>query len=160
AERKLHRKHPVVLNILGSMARSLYEQGRLEESLAWYIWLQRVRKNVLGRSHYSTMGALIGIADIYLKKGRLEEAEEMFLTVYHEREKAFRENHLVEYDVHTMDTIAMGFQKAENYDEALRWLNRALAGREEALGENHTDTLNTVYSIGLVYMIKKDYDEA
>jgi tetratricopeptide (TPR) repeat protein len=92
AERKLHRKHPVVLKILGSMAWSLYQQERLEESLAWYIWLQRVRKNVLGRSHYSTMGALKGIAEIYLKKGRLEEAEEMFLTAYHEREKVLGTN--------------------------------------------------------------------
>jgi ankyrin repeat protein len=52
------------------------------------------------------------------------------------------------------------FRDQGQYDEALGWYNRALAGRENVPGENHPNTLDTIYNIAVIYSINKKYNRS
>ncbi|KAF3240648.1 hypothetical protein TWF128_011263 [Orbilia oligospora] len=59
-----------------------------------------------------------------------------------------------------MHNIALVFSKQGKYDEAMQWYERALAGREKALGKDHPSTLSTVHNIAAVFSNQGKYDEA
>ncbi|KAJ6255791.1 hypothetical protein Dda_9472 [Drechslerella dactyloides] len=52
------------------------------------------------------------------------------------------------------------FTNQGKYDEAMRWYERALAGKEKTLGKDHPDTLDTVHAIASVFNSQGKYDEA
>ncbi|EPS38343.1 hypothetical protein H072_8027 [Dactylellina haptotyla CBS 200.50] len=56
--------------------------------------------------------------------------------------------------------IALVFNKQGKYDEAMRWYERALAGKEKALGKEHPSILSTVHNIAIVFGSQGKYDEA
>ncbi|MDR1002410.1 MAG: toll/interleukin-1 receptor domain-containing protein [Oscillospiraceae bacterium] len=56
--------------------------------------------------------------------------------------------------------IGFGFYNLANYDEALRWYNKALAIKEKVFGTEHPDTAITYNNIAEVYRRKGDYDKA
>ena len=167
-ERKLPRKHPAVLNILGDLAWRLYLQNRFEESLAWYIWLQRVRKNVLGRTHPSTMGALKGIAHIYWKQERWEEAEEMFRTVYHEREKALGINDYLTMNAQDSLLDALEDRYKRKYDDVaqerqevvIEFLRTVYHANKKFLGNDHVDTIKVALLLVKMFAHGKRNDKA
>ncbi|KAK6529980.1 hypothetical protein TWF694_003355 [Orbilia ellipsospora] len=57
-------------------------------------------------------------------------------------------------------SIASVFKNQGKYDEAMWWYERALAGKEKALGKNHLETLITVHDIASVFENQGKYDEA
>jgi len=59
-----------------------------------------------------------------------------------------------------MHTIGYILKKKGRYNEALKWLRRALEGQEKSLEYNHEDTRNTTNSIGLALWNQCHYDEA
>ena len=46
------------------------------------------------------------------------------------------------------------------YDKALEWYQRALEGREQALGKDHPSTLSTVNNMAIVFQSMGEYDKA
>ena len=49
--------------------------------------------------------------------------------------------------------IALVFSKQRQYDKALEWYERALAGKEKALGVDNPDTLTVVHSIAMGFTV-------
>src|SRR5437763_1584167 len=47
-----------------------------------------------------------------------------------------------------------------HYGDALEWYERALTGKEKALGKDHPSTLNTVHNIALVFCHQGRYGDA
>ncbi|RVD86093.1 uncharacterized protein DFL_004387 [Arthrobotrys flagrans] len=60
----------------------------------------------------------------------------------------------------SMINIALVFNNQGNYDEVMQWYERALTGREKALGKDHPLTLSTVNDIAGVFDNQGNYDEA
>ncbi|KAF3159962.1 hypothetical protein TWF751_000514 [Orbilia oligospora] len=56
--------------------------------------------------------------------------------------------------------IALVFSNQGKYDEAMQWYERALAGREKALGKDHPSTLSTINNIAGVFSKQGKYGEA
>ena len=56
--------------------------------------------------------------------------------------------------------MALVFDHQGQYDKALKYYERALAGREKSLGVNHPSTLSTVHNIASVFESQGQYDQA
>jgi tetratricopeptide (TPR) repeat protein len=56
--------------------------------------------------------------------------------------------------------MALVFNNQGKYDKALEWFQRALDGKEKALGNDHPDTLDTVNNMALVFNNQGKYDKA
>ncbi|KAF8245505.1 hypothetical protein K440DRAFT_555694, partial [Wilcoxina mikolae CBS 423.85] len=57
-------------------------------------------------------------------------------------------------------SLAMVYERKGDYNKALDWYGRALAGDEKSLGKDHPTTLNTVDNIASVYSSQGDYSRA
>ncbi|EPS36659.1 hypothetical protein H072_9789 [Dactylellina haptotyla CBS 200.50] len=59
-----------------------------------------------------------------------------------------------------IQNLAAIFDKQYKHDEAIKWYNRALAGRENILGKDHWSTLQTVHGVAGILNKYGKYDEA
>src|SRR5258706_4087181 len=56
--------------------------------------------------------------------------------------------------------MALVFNKQGQYDKALTYYERALAGKEKSLGVDHPSTLATVHNMASVFDNQGQYDKA
>ena len=114
----LPKRHPAALTIVGDLAWSLFLQRRLDESMMWYEWTLAARKHVLGPSHPATMGALMGIANIYDLIGRHEEALKLLKKVYNARLKRLGKHDWL--TLNAVENLAISLEREGN-PEAIEW---------------------------------------
>ncbi|RVD88414.1 uncharacterized protein DFL_002600 [Arthrobotrys flagrans] len=66
----------------------------------------------------------------------------------------------VEDTLQAFDNIGLVFYHQGKYEEALKQYQKALVGREKALGKDHPDTLTIIHNIGSILQNQGKYDEA
>ncbi|KAH7016555.1 uncharacterized protein B0I36DRAFT_436187 [Microdochium trichocladiopsis] len=91
-------------------------------------------------------------------KGKLGEAEKMYLRALDGREKALGPDHTSTLD--TVNNLGNLYKSKGKLGEAEKMYLRALDGREKALGPDHTSTLDTVNNLGNLYKSKGKLGEA
>jgi len=62
--------------------------------------------------------------------------------------------------LHIVDNIALVFDNQGQYEKALEFYERALAGRQKALGVDHPDTLTTVNNMASIFGNQGQYEKA
>ena len=63
-------------------------------------------------------------------------------------------------DTHSADNLRLVLQGQGKYEEAEVMRRRALKGRENVLGPEHPNTLNSVNNLGMVLKTQGKYEEA
>jgi len=56
--------------------------------------------------------------------------------------------------------MAAVFSTQGQYEKGLKWLERALAGRQKSLGVHHPDTLHAVSNMAFVFGQQRQYEKA
>ncbi|KAF5015606.1 hypothetical protein F66182_13006, partial [Fusarium sp. NRRL 66182] len=139
---RLHPMHPRSLTIAGDLAWVLYRLQRFEESWRWYKWLLTARQHVLGRGHYATMGALMGLAALYEAEGKFDKALELRLTAYEGRLATLGKGNVLTQNA--AEWVADHYLHLQKYDEADKWYHKSLEAEIETHGPKHENILRRV----------------
>ncbi|KAF3922296.1 hypothetical protein ABW20_dc0107567 [Dactylellina cionopaga] len=126
-EAALGKDHPSTLATVNAIAIILDNQGKYEEAMQWYERALTGCETALGKDHQSTLDTVHNIALVFYNQGKYDEAMRC-----------------------TVNNIALVFYNQGKYEESMRWYERALAGKETALGKDHPSTLATVHGIAIV----------
>lgn len=133
-------------SIYNGLARSLREQGKLEEALLTAKKSFAMKESVSGKDSADSAGALENLGKIYQKRGDLKNAQlhlERALTI---DKKAFGEKHP---DV-ASDQCSLGrlFTQTGNLKEAKILLENSLSTRKKFFTAQHPTIAKTLASIG------------
>ena len=112
---------------------------------------QKEENNVL-------LSAVHNLGTLYKDRGRLDEAEKMYMRALEGFNKALGADHMS--TLRTVNNLGLLYVNQGKLDEAEKMYIRALEGREKALGVDHTSTLNTVNNLGSLYKDRGNLDEA
>ncbi|KAL7269137.1 hypothetical protein RUND412_008210 [Rhizina undulata] len=169
-EKTFRKDHLSTLQSENNLGRIFYHLGRYDDALEKYEQVSVGRKKILGKNHISTLKTVQNIAVIFHYQGRYDEALELYQRALVGMEKTLGKDH--PDTLNTLNNMASVFSNQGQYDEALEYYHqgqydealeyyqRALAGREKALGKDHPDTLNTVNNMARVFSHQGQYDEA
>jgi tetratricopeptide (TPR) repeat protein len=105
-----------------------------------------------------TLGTLNIISFLYLRLGRLEEAEQMCQRVLNGMEKALGRDHLL--TLGTLDNLSILYVKLGRLEEAEQIIQRALNRMEKVLGRDHLLTLGTLNNLSILYVKLGRLEEA
>ncbi|KAK0741192.1 hypothetical protein B0T18DRAFT_419659 [Schizothecium vesticola] len=94
--------------------------------------------------------ATLGFGHLYIRQGRLKEAETMFPHTLEGSEKVLGRDHMLTLD--TVNSLGVLYMNQGRLKEAETMYQRALKGKENSLGRDHASTLATVTNLGILYM--------
>ncbi|KAI0554134.1 kinesin light chain [Xylaria curta] len=89
------------------------------------------------------------LGDLYADKGKLSEAERMYLRALRGKEKVHGPDHELTLD--TVNDLGIVYKNQGKLSEAERMYLRALRGKEKVHGPDHESTLDTVNNLGVLY---------
>ncbi|KAJ5813504.1 TPR repeat protein [Penicillium pulvis] len=147
-------------------------QFQLDKAEQMYMRALAGYEKALGPDHASTLGAVRELGILYREQGKLDKAEQMYMRALAGYEKALRPDHTSTLDaVHNLGALyreqgkldkaeQMDMRALAGYEKALAGYEKALAGYEKALGPDHTSTLDTVHSLGILYRGQGKLDQA
>ncbi|KAM0447604.1 hypothetical protein ACHAO4_008931 [Trichoderma viride] len=99
--------------------------------------------------------ALLIVGDFYLRLEKFEQALEIYFAALDKLEES---EVLLKYWV--VHQIGYAYLYLREYNKALEYFIRALAGDEKILGPKHIDTLTTIHNIGVAYNGLGQHDKA
>jgi hypothetical protein len=111
------------LYIAGILASSLHSVNRFQESLHCYQWLENARTELLGRQHYSTLGAVLGIARNYDSLNNSAGAVSLMWKAYEGRQKKLGDNNY--YTINAKSYLVNILLEQDRYGEALELMLRS-----------------------------------
>jgi tetratricopeptide (TPR) repeat protein len=130
-------------------------QRQLQRAEALTDPLELLFRLILGKAAIVPLYALLAIASFCGRLGRYDKALEFYLAAF-----AKVENREVPNKFLILHEIGWVRSAQGQYLEAEKMCQRALQGREKALGAEHTSTLTTANNLGTVYMNQGKLDEA
>jgi tetratricopeptide (TPR) repeat protein len=110
-----------------------------------YYW----RSKLLSDIPIPMLNTINSLGNLYIKQGKLAEAEEMYLRALKGYEKALGPEHTSTLLI--VNNLGGLYSDQGKRAEAEEMYLRALMGYEKALGPEHTSTLNTVGNLGNLY---------
>ncbi|KAI0107085.1 hypothetical protein GGR51DRAFT_517343 [Nemania sp. FL0031] len=102
--------------------------------------------------------AFNNLGSLYADRGKMEEAEAMYIRALRGYEKAWGPEHTL--TLSTVNNLGNLYSNQGKLEEAEAMYIRALRGKEKAWGPEHTSTLNTVNNLGAVYSDQGRLEEA
>ena len=104
------------------------------------------------------LSAVHNLGLLYKDRGKLDEAEKMYVRSLEGREKVLGADHTS--TLHTVNDLGLLYKDQGKLDKAEKMYDRALEGREKVLGAEHIWTLDTVNNLCLFYAESGRLDEA
>ncbi|KAK4693112.1 hypothetical protein P7C71_g4225, partial [Lecanoromycetidae sp. Uapishka_2] len=127
--------------IIGELAGTIRDQGRLAEAEEMYIALLHDRTEMLGEQHYDTVISLANLATVKARRGQHQEAEELCKRAFQIRMQTLGEHH--PDTIHEMHNLACCAFERASYEEAETGFHKCLEFQNVVLGPTHPLTLHT-----------------
>ena len=140
---------------------SLLDWAWLLYHAAWYMWKRgniieaidlseiamKVRKELLGPEHQSTLYSMDMVGIVYSLGGRWTEAEELNVQVIETRKKLLGEEH--PHTLNSLATLAIIFWNQRRWTEAEDLSIRTIEMRKRILGSEHPDTITSIANLAI-----------
>jgi tetratricopeptide (TPR) repeat protein len=120
--------------------------------------LDEHRSELLKNEDVVLLRAIHNLGYLYSERGRLKDAEEMYMQALEGRERALGADH--PSTLNTVSELGIIYSDQGKLHGAEKMYNRALEGRKKTLGADHTSTLNTFNSLGSLYTNQGKLDRA
>lgn len=145
------------VNAQSRLAELYISMARYKDARQFVQKVLKVRKDVLGEDHQSTLYSRFMLAYTY---HRLEpdKAETMYKEVLADQQRILGENHKDTID--TRYNLATLYWATKRYDKAAPIFQQMVDYKTETLGEEHPHTLLTVTNLAALYNMQKKYDKA
>nr|XP_036584644.1 Kinesin light chain 5 [Colletotrichum truncatum]KAF6794162.1 Kinesin light chain 5 [Colletotrichum truncatum] len=153
------------------------DRGRLEWSelltnVSWYILMQgeydraeavvqeavRVRKDILGPEHPSTLTSMANLASTYRNQGRWEEAEKLEVQVMETSVTKLGADH--PSTLSSMANLAATYWNQGRWEEAEKLEVQVMETRVTKLGADHPDTLSSMANLAFTWKDQGRRDDA
>ena len=144
-----HTKPDSKLNQMNvGLGHYLASRGRYNEAKALFRQAQTNTAKLCGPEHADTLQIGEQLAKVYWELGRYTEAQVLLQQILTSREK---DPKLSLTTLSTVHNLARTYHLQGQYKKAQMWFEKALAGRKNFFGSEHSDTLQTMHYIGLTY---------
>ena len=144
--------------LLGSLAKLLRDQGKLEESAPLFLEALAARRATLGDRHPATLTSMNDLAILRQAQGKLEEAESLFLEALVGRRETLgdrRPDTLL-----SITNLAGVLNDQGKLGQAEPLYLEALAARRETLGDLDQDTLCSIINLATLLSAQGKLGEA
>ncbi|KAH6694332.1 hypothetical protein BKA61DRAFT_257548 [Leptodontidium sp. MPI-SDFR-AT-0119] len=138
--------------------RSLTNLGKNEAAKALLQQILRIREEVLGKTHPSTLATMSNLALVLASQGKYAEAEAMNRQTLEISEEVLGKMH--PETLATMNDLAGVLASQGKYAEAEAMNRQTLEIKEEVLGKTHPETLATMSNLAGVLASQGKYAEA
>ncbi|KAI3326449.1 kinesin light chain 1 [Xylariaceae sp. AK1471] len=145
-------------DLLHNIAESCLILVKYSEAERLYRQTLRLREEVLGREHPSTLSSMNNLAMVLRSQGKYEEAEKMHRQTLNLREEVLGREH--PFTLNSMNNLALILEKKGKYEEAEKIHRQTLNLREEVLGREHPFTLTSMNGLAVVLDSQGKYEEA
>ncbi len=187
-EEALGAEHPETTDLLNGLAFLYMEQGKDEQArlLCWrtlHIWKRALEANYpdlayplnnraeqgkegqalyiwehVGAQYPHVAYPLYGLAILYAREGKDEQAASFYKCALHIREQAMGPEHP---DLaYGLSGLANLYLKQRKYEQAEALYRRALHIREQHLGLHHPETAQTLHDLAIFYRLQGNVSEA
>ncbi|CAE6475491.1 unnamed protein product [Rhizoctonia solani] len=155
---QLGERHLKTLTSTSSLARTYWEQRRLEEAKELLETTLATQKCVAGEEHPDTLKTMHHLAWTYDLQSRYAEAEKLMAMVVDSRKRVLGETHP---DVlESMDDLATIYEHRGQLTKAEELRMTVLATRKQTLGVDHSDTLEGMQNLASTYRAQGRLSEA
>jgi len=138
-EKVLGEKHPYVASNLFNLANLKREMGKYSEAEELYRQTITLDTLLLGADHPNVATDYNGLGLVLADKGEYESALEYFIMALDIQEKRYENpNHLHLLD--TKSSLALIYEKMDEFVKAELFLKEVYHGREKVLGSDHANT--------------------
>lgn len=174
-EKQLGYEHPNTAQIFNALGELSSSQGKFDEAEALFLRALEIKKRYFGEIHSSTAATMNGLALLYLqqgkyifvrreqthsffKKGRFDEAEQLFRQALEIREQVLGKKHLNTALV--AHNLACLYQAQADYEKAEPLFLDAFRVYEELAGSEHLETIHILHNLIYFYSVQERFEEA
>ncbi|MEN8217069.1 MAG: CHAT domain-containing tetratricopeptide repeat protein [Pseudomonadota bacterium] len=126
-----------------------YQQGLFKEALPLAEKALKIRTEIFGEKHPSTLLSLNNLALIYQNLGRLSEALPLSEKGYRLKKEVLGEKH--PSTLTSLNNLAFIYQSLGRLSEALPLFEKGYRLTKDVLGEKHPSTLLSLNNLALIY---------
>lgn len=149
-QRVLLAEHPDLASALNNLTDHRIEQE--EEAQALSLWKQ------MGTQYPHVAYPLYGLAILYAREGKDEQAASFYRCALHVREQSMGPEHP---DLaYPLSGLANLYLKQGKFKRAEALYRKALYLREQHLGQQHPETAQTLYDLAICSQLQSNTDEA
>jgi tetratricopeptide (TPR) repeat protein len=150
--------NPTTLNLWSSLGVVYLKQKKYPKAEEMIKKSLEQREKSLGPGHQLTLISRNNLAGVMQRLGKYSEAEEGFRTVLKSSSKLGEGHPLILRVKNNLGELLR--ESRMKPDDASKFLNEALDGRERVLGRDHPDTLTTMYNLAHLFHDNKQFDKA
>jgi tetratricopeptide (TPR) repeat protein len=150
-----HTLRAMVLGTIGNIATKKGEWGRSEKSLKAAL---KINREFYGKAHPVTIRGRADLAGLYYDRRDVKKFESMARQVHMSAKELLGSDHVDTIEYATRYAMALEIQAKYSTAESL--LQEIIQIAESKLGPDHPNTLNSKYTLGLVYYSSGRCDEA
>jgi serine/threonine protein kinase len=132
--------------------------GMNTEAFAAFEGALRLRREVLGDDHPSTLGSMNSVAMAHYDAGSLDRAVSMLEVTLQKRRSTLGDGH--PDTIETSNDLAVAYWKIGQAKQAIPLYESTLSKVRVSLGEDHTDTLTIMDNLGVAYAEAGQHQDA
>ena len=144
-----------IRHTLGTTYRNIGDFGPAERHLER---AYEIRREHLGRKHRDTLSTMDGLARVYWRQGRYDQAQALFTETVEGRRQVLGEEH--PDTLYSMNGLAVLYFSEGRYKDAESLYTRMLEVSRAVLGEEDVSTVLFTGNLATVYKSQGRYDEA
>ncbi|KAM0268252.1 hypothetical protein ACHAQH_010010 [Verticillium albo-atrum] len=170
-QRLLPHVEPVVAGTTGEEG-NLQDRSQLLTNVSWYMLMigeyaraerlvkeaVKIRKDILGADHPSTLISMANLASTYRNQGRWEEAEKLEVEVMETFKMKLGADH--PDTLTSMANLASTYRNQGRWEEAEKLEVEVMETRKMKLGVDHPDTLTSMANLASTYRNQGRWEEA
>jgi len=128
---------------------SYYQQGKFKQALPWAEKAFKIKTEVLGEKHPTTLASLNNLAMLYQNLGRLSEALPLVKKGYRLAKEVLGEKH--RDTLTSLNNLAGIYQQLGRLSEALPLFEKAYRLTKDAIGKKHPSTIISLNNLATIY---------
>ncbi|RYO97939.1 hypothetical protein DL765_010984 [Monosporascus sp. GIB2] len=154
--RTLGDEHPDTIKAMKSLAFTLNNQGKFDDTAVLENEVVEKSRRVLGDKHLDTIKAMESLAITLHSQGELDKVASIKKEVLEKRRRMLGDNHLD--TIKAMNSLAITLYRQGKLDDALVLEKEVLEKRRRILGDEHPDTISAKNNLDyLEAAMKSDY---
>lgn len=142
---------------IGQIASMLAEQGKYKDAETLFEQvLSHFRK--LGDEHPNTLCTMNNLANLHMKRGKFDLAQQWLEEVLSVRRRNLEDEH--PEMLSSINNLALVYRRQGRHEESRALFEEALSAQRRILGNKHPNTLSSISNLANLYVDQGDHDKA
>ncbi|KAI9148693.1 Kinesin light chain [Paramyrothecium foliicola] len=147
-----------IASLLHCMAAYFDFEGQWGDAEVLNLEAVRIRREIFGENHLSTLNSMTNLASTYRNQGRWEEAQKLVEQVIETRRKKLGAHH--PSTLTSIANLALIYRNQGRWEEAEELNLQVMETRKIKLGADHPHTLSSIANLASTYRHQGRWEEA